>query len=108
MSALPVVTRVPHSLDAIGCRRYRIEGGEIAQDWREACERRGKQPWCEVTTWGDHPTQLSSYGGEVWPSAWPKLFEPHRGTAQTGPFTLLRAAAVELFEAADAACTEAR
>lgn len=85
---LPKVVEVHSQLSALGCRRYRISGGDIAPDWAEACSERGEEPQCEVTIWGGGD-QLGSYGGTVWPSAWPELFESHRGSAQSGPFTLL-------------------
>jgi hypothetical protein len=49
-----------------------IRGGDVAPSW--AAELRvPRAAWCSVTLWndGDH---LASWGGEVWPAAWPQLF----------------------------------
>lgn len=73
----PSVTEVPDPLTAIGCRRYRLQGGDIRQDWRERCDERAEVAWCEVTIWehnSEPGTALGSYGGTVWPSAWPEIF----------------------------------
>lgn len=51
--------------------RYRIEGGQIDPEWMP---RDGAPWWCEFTIYGDDD-QLASYGGTVWPLAWPALFE---------------------------------
>ena len=54
--------------------RYRIEGGDLTPDWA-AYLRPARIAWCDFTIW--HGSEyLGSYGGEVWPSAWPALFEP--------------------------------
>jgi hypothetical protein len=51
--------------------RYRIEGGEIAGGWKV---REGRQAWCEFTIYNDG-NALASFGGEVWPGAWPDIFD---------------------------------
>lgn len=51
-------------------KRFRLEGGTLRQDFAETL-RPGHVAWCEITVYGDH---LGSYGGEVWPMAWPELF----------------------------------
>jgi hypothetical protein len=59
--------------------RYRIEGdaGEALANGFKA--REGKVAWCEFTIYRSHNSEaqpfLSSFGGEVWPLAWPELFE---------------------------------
>lgn len=55
--------------------RYRIEGGDLRGDWANSL-RPARVAWCEFTIWGDARAgePLGSYGGEVWPSAWPALF----------------------------------
>jgi hypothetical protein len=91
--------------------RYRIEGTDISPEWAESLERRARAfpneqrpavPYCEFTIWYQG-NQLGSYGGEVWPMAWPLLFESHRGTAQTGSYTLLTAKGLGLVAEAERA-----
>lgn len=66
----PSIVRLP---SPIGCGfRYRITGAPTSPAWASTV-RPGREPWCEITTW-DHVT-LGSYGGELWPMAWPELFE---------------------------------
>jgi hypothetical protein len=92
------------------CREFVVEGGAPVVECRTAngsIELR--QPRCRMTIWnrdrqatpgetgssngriftsvlGD---RLGSYGGTVWPDAWPALFAPVRRTAQGGGgFTL--------------------
>lgn len=70
MDPRPTITVIQR--DSLGTR-YRIEGGEIDARWAETL-RRGHTPWCEFTVTGDG-ISLSSYGGEVWPTAWPRFFQ---------------------------------
>lgn len=100
MSTQPTVTRLPERLS--GCSRYRLEGGDLKADWAASVEERGTVAWCEITVW-DGSDQLGSYGGEVWPGAWPELFECHRGSVQSGPFTIILPACRTLLDAADLA-----
>jgi hypothetical protein len=71
---------------------FHIEGGTIDPGWARGL-RPGRKAECDFTIWraslDTDRVQLGSFGGEVWPSAWPHLFESHRGTAQSGPFTTL-------------------
>lgn len=60
--------------------RYRAEGGELAENWR-ALLRPGESAWCEFTVLRDG-TSVGSYGGSVWPTAWPALFRTLAPTAQ--------------------------
>jgi hypothetical protein len=96
--------------------RYRIEGGEIAPEWSKSLRRSQaafpgtgdlETPWCEFTIWYQG-NQLGSYGGSVWPSAWPQLFESHTGSAQSGPFTLATAEGLQLIADAERAWERAR
>jgi hypothetical protein len=97
--------------------RYRIEGGEIAPEWSKTLARRvvafqgcaavDETPWCEFTIWYQG-NQLGSYGGAVWPSAWPHLFESHRGSAQSGPFTLATDEGLRLISDAERAWERTR
>jgi len=60
--------------------RWKISGGDIAPEWR----RPGREPWCEFTLYvrdDEVDVWLASYGGEVWPTAWPELFQAGRGAA---------------------------
>jgi hypothetical protein len=98
MSTLPKVTKIPQLLEAIGCIRYRIEGGDIREDWAKNL-RAGETPYCEVSVWHRGET-LGSYGGSVWPSAWPDLFEAHKGSAQSGSFVVILPKGRTLLDAA--------
>jgi hypothetical protein len=61
VTALPTVTITPEG-------KFRLEGGTTAQGWY-----RGNPPWCEMKV-SFSTGQVYSYGGEVWPMAWPWLF----------------------------------
>lgn len=96
--------------------RYRIEGGDIAPEWATSLRRRAtafpsepvpEVPSCEFTIWHSG-NQLGSYGGTVWPSAWPHLFESHKGTAQSGPFTLVTTEGLRLISDAEREWERAR
>lgn len=90
---------------------YRIEGCDISPEWVERLRRRDLAfkarkrsdiPYCEFTVWYSG-NQLSAYSGEVWPDAWPALFECCKGTAQTGSYVLLTAEGLRLVAAAERA-----
>lgn len=66
------ITRLSDPGSGPGERRYRIEGGDLAPEFA-ALLRAEETPWCEVTLRSNDT--LSSYGGTVWPLAWPALFE---------------------------------
>jgi len=63
------------------CKTYRVEGTPTCPEWLASL--RGRPPYSEFTVYNgnDH---LTSYGGEVWPTAWPELFEPIQACAQYG------------------------
>jgi hypothetical protein len=79
--AKPTITRVEPG-------RYRVEGGALSADWSRChakyLEREraaGREvptgpPWCEVTVEleGTYAGMVGSFGGAVWPGAWPDLF----------------------------------
>lgn len=90
---MPSITRI--GTDACGGTRYRLEGGDMAGGWA----RPGHLSWCEISVSRDSD-YLGAYGGEVWPAAWPSLFETGRGTAQTGPWTRVTAVGKALLAAA--------
>jgi hypothetical protein len=99
---LPSVIRVPSSGSKTGCKRYRLEGGTIADSWKA----KEDGAWCEVSIWSDGP-ELSSYGGQVWPMAWPALFEALPSSAQLGSGRVqLTDLGREVFAAADLAAFE--
>lgn len=92
-------------------RRYRVEGSDIAPEWAQRleerkrafpCDARPAVPSCEFTVWYQGNT-LGSYGGTVLPTAWPALFEFHRGTAQTGSCVSLTADGLRLVSEAERA-----
>jgi hypothetical protein len=104
------ITRIDDNSFA-GQRRYRIEGGEISPEWAKSLERRVRAfpnevietaPSCEFTIW-HQGNQLGSYGGVVWPSAWPTLFECCRGSAQSGPSTMVLPEGLRLIAEAERA-----
>jgi len=72
---------------------YEICGGDLAPGWDV---RPGKAASCRFTIWHGRDT-LGSYGGEVWPLAWPKFFEAIR------PSVTMGSAGVRLTEAGMAA-----
>lgn len=104
---LPRIELVRHEHHS---REFKLVGGKIADEWATQLrvEPKRVEPWCRITVgnrqqyvslhertpgaseWrfttvlGD---LVSSFGGEVWPAAWPALFECSRGTAQSGPQT---------------------
>lgn len=54
--------------------RLRLVGGDLAKMTEV---RKGREAWCEVVVWlsGDGETGgVRSFGGEVWPMAWPDIF----------------------------------
>ncbi len=79
---MPTITRIK---SIGGDERYRLEGGDLAPDWA-ASLRPDRVAWCEISI-RDGSDYIGSFGGEVWPAAWPSLFECGKGTAQTGPWT---------------------
>ena len=78
--------------------RYRVCGGTLASEWA-ATARPGIPAWCEFVVYDGDP-RVTSFGGEVWPSAWPELFGSSSGTAQTGPQTWLTEAGIEALKGA--------
>ncbi len=81
--------------------RYRIEGGQISPEWQKLLKP-GRSISCEFTLWQDDG-QLGSYGGEVWPTAWPELFEALPSSVQLGSGRIqLTAAGREAVRRADA------
>ncbi len=94
-------------------KRYRreewtITGGEIAPAWRRTDDAReravGWEPSSRFTLYvidGEIDVRLASYGGVVWPTAWPELFQAIRqGTNQaaveiTDTGLMFRAAAID-------------
>lgn len=57
----------------LGDNRFKLVGGELAEEWAKNV-RPGAVPWCVVKVSGN---QVVSYGGEVWPCAWPSLFSAY-------------------------------
>lgn len=105
MARPPRVTRI--EVSTLGYERFRIEGGDLAPEWAESL-RPGRSAWCEITLWHESEN-LGGYGGEVWPGAWPALFEPLRSTVLEGSGRIrLTAAGREALEAARRADPEPR
>ena len=81
---MPTITKIGETICG---QRFRIVGEpdveESTRKWRQGREgRHDVEPWCEVTIFAQkyasgEPTgefMVGSYGGELWPSAWPSLF----------------------------------
>jgi hypothetical protein len=63
--------------DVTGTRRFRLTGRPSEEGWLKDWIERGKPvPWCEFTLFQpQHGEQrVCSYGGELWPLAWPEFF----------------------------------
>lgn len=75
------MVRITRQLPDLGIsRRFRVESdaADLAPAWA-ASLREGRTPWCEVSIYPDG--FVGSYGGEVWPMAWPTYFEGCPGPA---------------------------
>jgi hypothetical protein len=72
-TGLPKVSLLP-APSIPGRYEFHVEGGTIDPAWTV---RPGKTAWCRVTIWVDAHGELEvgSFGGEIWPSAWPQLFQ---------------------------------
>jgi hypothetical protein len=85
-----------------GRRRYRLVGGDLAPAWADRVPP-GTEAWCEITVWdaedGAPGSFVGSFGGEVWPSAWPHLFTGHKGNAQSGAYTTITTDGLRLLAA---------
>ena len=70
----PTITLLPRSTR--DCRRYRIEGGDVAQVYRLALQP-GESPRCDVVNW-TYDSAVDAYRDDdtVSPGAWPELFSP--------------------------------
>lgn len=63
---------------------FELQGGDVAPDWARHI-RPPEVPWCRLSIyssgWENVPrehgggTLISGYGGSVWPTAWPDIFE---------------------------------
>jgi len=71
----PKVTKIGRLFG--GGTRYLFVGGDMADRWQPTD---GRVAWCEMTIYDDR--HVGSFGGEVWPPAWPHLFESAKPTAQ--------------------------
>ena len=63
-------------------QRYRIVGEPTSEAWKKS-RREDHEPWCELTIYSDDD-RLTSYGGELWPMAWPEWFTPIPGSPSAG------------------------
>lgn len=65
--------------DSVTGKRYRICGEPENKTWTV---REGREPWCEITVSEEAYSDgkltgrllVTAFGGEVWPSAWPSMF----------------------------------
>lgn len=62
---------------------FTLTGGTIAPDWNRVA---GDEAWCHITVWdlGGPTENIGSYGGSVWPLAWPQWFSTLPSSAQLG------------------------
>lgn len=56
---------------------YKITGIPTNPKWGT------KEGWCRFTIY-DQSNQLSTFGGELWPGAWPEIFETLPPTIYSG------------------------
>lgn len=100
-AANPTVTVLDFDRE-LGRLRIRLEGGTLAPSWEGSHARNGslEPAYCEITIWDDELRRVSSFGGSVWPAAWPQLFTCLKGTAQYGPHTLVTDLGVALIKEA--------
>jgi hypothetical protein len=59
--------------------QWSLTGGEIHPSWQRDASAKDWKPSCRFTLWlhdGVVDPRLGSYGGDVWPTAWPDLFCP--------------------------------
>ena len=57
---------------------FKIIREPVSPSWRVAWIKRGcLEPWCSLAFYGEIKAGscLASYGGELWPTAWPDLFQ---------------------------------
>jgi len=96
------ITRLVNSVTG---KRYRICGEPENKKWKV---REGKEPWCEITVSEEAYSNgqltgrllVTSFGGELWPSAWPTLFSCHPN-AMTSNGTIVTEKGRKLLEAAN-------
>lgn len=81
MEALTLKAIVRENRSGTGYTTFILRGEPQKDDWRQSWIANGRpDPWCQITIWHKSysditaGTHLSSYGGAVWPSAWPKYF----------------------------------
>lgn len=108
---IPIIT-IPKGLTAkllnkgAGYASFQLLGVPVAGDWYASWVKRGKSyPYCEVSIWFDGEIRagmsLSSYGGELWPTAWPDYFlGPATSNKNTVGQIYLTAKGAELLQAA--------
>jgi hypothetical protein len=97
------ITRLP---DSVVGKRYRVCGEPENKNWTV---REGREPWCEITVTEEaysdgKPTGrllVTSFGGEVWPAAWPSIFSCHPN-AMTANGTVVTEKGRKLLENANA------
>ncbi len=73
MSKDPTITVLEYDQE-MRTARLRIEGGILAEGW---APRPGHAAWCNMVVHLSEDGEsggVRSFGGEVWPAAWPHLF----------------------------------
>lgn len=73
---MPTIIRLDrHEAMSVSGRRvseaFEIIGDPESQEWINAIRPPGSA-WCSISLWDEE--HVGSYGGSVWPSAWPSLF----------------------------------
>lgn len=63
---------------------FTLTGGTLAGSWGQAAH--GAEAWCKITVWdlGGPSEHVGSYGGSVWPPAWPQWFVELPSSVQLG------------------------
>ena len=107
----PKVRRVADAMDGlVGCKTYVLETDEgVTERWMTEQNRKkladGGTLSCRISIFTrDGARFLSSYGGDVWPSAWPFLFVARRPSVQ-GAGHDITPEGLRLLTAADEAVT---
>jgi hypothetical protein len=84
----PTIRRLKGNFEDM--KEYMLEGGTLRKDWEDSLKMRDvggvlqkEKAWCRITIWFDND-ELGSYGGTVWPTAWPELFQALPSSAQLG------------------------
>lgn len=110
LAPLELRATVNRAESGTGYASFIIRGEPVSEDWRQFWIKNGrKDPYCRISLWFNSPAEitpgrcLGGYGGELWPSAWPKYFswpsESQRSINNVGHIYLTQAGADLLLSA---------